>query len=173
MVLTDKQKGVLRGILPALAATAFALAAAPLAFGGQAETQEARASLAAASSLAPLAALLLHIGAIARQRFFSPEDIDGGGLTSGSGRILILSALLQNTLEQAALAIGVYWTFTMLAPAGWLAALPAAAALFLIGRALFAVGYARGAPARALGFGLTFYPTAGLLLASALAMFIA
>jgi len=31
--------------------------------------------------------------------------------------------------------------------------------MFVIGRILFAVGYAGGAPARAFGFALTFYPT--------------
>jgi len=39
-----------------------------------------------------------------------------------------------------------------------------AAILFVFGRILFWRGYARGAPARALGFALTFYPTLAMLL---------
>ena len=34
--------------------------------------------------------------------------------------------------------------------------------LFALGRILFAAGYRRGAPGRALGFALTFYGTAAL-----------
>jgi hypothetical protein len=36
--------------------------------------------------------------------------------------------------------------------------------MFGLGRLLFLLFYARGAPARALGFTLTFYPTVGLYL---------
>jgi len=36
--------------------------------------------------------------------------------------------------------------------------------MFLVGRLFFFAGYANGAPARAYGFGLTFYPTVLLLL---------
>jgi uncharacterized membrane protein YecN with MAPEG domain len=35
--------------------------------------------------------------------------------------------------------------------------------LFFLGRVLFWQGYVRGAPARALGFALTFYPTVAML----------
>jgi len=49
-------------------------------------------------------------------------------------------------------------------PASWQAVIPAAAILFFIGRVLFWRGYARGAPGRALGFALTFYPTVAMLL---------
>ncbi len=38
-----------------------------------------------------------------------------------------------------------------------------AAVLFAVGRVLFWRGYARGAPGRAMGFGLTFYPSVALL----------
>jgi len=36
--------------------------------------------------------------------------------------------------------------------------------MFLVGRLFFFAGYANGAPSRAYGFGLTFYPTVMLLL---------
>jgi uncharacterized membrane protein YecN with MAPEG domain len=36
--------------------------------------------------------------------------------------------------------------------------------VFFVGRILFWRGYARGAPARALGFALTFYPSVAMIL---------
>jgi hypothetical protein len=45
----------------------------------------------------------------------------------------------------------------------WLGSIVVAALLFMAGRVLFARGYVRGAPGRALGFGLTAYPTFGML----------
>ena len=48
-------------------------------------------------------------------------------------------------------------------PQAWQAAVPVAVILFVIGRVLFWRGYAHGAPARALGFALTFYPSVVML----------
>jgi hypothetical protein len=53
-------------------------------------------------------------------------------------------------------------------PLKWLRAIPIAALLFVAGRILFARGYERGAPGRAMGFGLTAYPTFGMLVTLAL-----
>jgi MAPEG family len=76
----------------------------------------------------------------------------------------LLQALLQNTLEQSCLALPVYIATSIVAPAALLPVVPAAAVMFLVGRLFFFAGYANGAPARAYGFGLTFYPTVLLLL---------
>ena len=46
----------------------------------------------------------------------------------------------------------------------------AAALLFLIGRILFSRGYERGASARAVGFGLTFYPSVLMLAVAAITL---
>jgi len=99
--------------------------------------------------------LLLSIGALAKHRFFTPEDIDGSGLVAGTQK----AALLQNTLEQTVLAAVVYAGFAAAAPPRFRGAIPAAVVLFLAGRLLFARGYASGASARAPGFALTVYPT--------------
>jgi uncharacterized MAPEG superfamily protein len=48
-------------------------------------------------------------------------------------------------------------------PRAFQAAVPVAAMLFVIGRVLFWRGYAAGAPHRALGFALTFYPQVAML----------
>ena len=91
---------------------------------------------------------------------------DRGGLTAGSARARLLQAMLQNTLEQGALALPVYLFWALDAPPRLVPAVAGAALLFLVGRILFFRGYARGAAGRALGFRLSFYPTVVLLLAA-------
>ena len=113
--------------------------------------------------LLPAATLLVCIARLAAHRFFTPEDIHGSGLTGGTERAKLLQSLLQNTLEQCCLAIPVYLATAILAPASLLPVVPTAAVMFLVGRGLFFAGYAQGAPSRAYGFALTFYPTLLLL----------
>src|SRR5438128_2262774 len=67
-----------------------------------------RLKLAALAGLAPAAILFISIARLAKHRFTTPQDIDGGGLTEGTERAKLLQALLQNTLEQTVLAIPVY-----------------------------------------------------------------
>jgi len=123
-----------------------------------------RATVAAWSLVLPAFALFVCIARLAKHRFFTPEDIHGSALTSGSEKAKLLQALLQNTLEQSCLALPVYIATSLVAPAPLLPVVPAAAVMFLFGRLFFFAGYAKGAPARAYGFGLTFYPTVLLLL---------
>lgn len=122
-----------------------------------------RSQLFALSALLPAAVLAAAIGRLAAHRFFTPHDLDGSGLTQGTDRAKLLQALLQNTLEQVAVAIPVYAAWVALAPERFLAVAPASAGLFVLGRVLFFWGYNRGAQGRALGFSLTFYPTVVLL----------
>ena len=61
------------------------------------------------------------------------------------------------------LALTAYVIWTAIMPHNWLRAICVAAVFFVAGRFLFARGYARGAPGRAMGFGLTAYPTFGML----------
>lgn len=169
MQLSEKQSGVLRGMILALAATAAVLGAAAWLVPESALPADApsdRMTLAARCILLAGFWLLATIGTLARHRFFTPEDIDGSGLTTGTETARVHQAVLQNTLEQTLLAALVYGSFATLAPAGLLGALPAAAVLFWAGRALFWHGYARGAGGRAFGFALTFYPTVILFLAT-------
>ena len=116
--------------------------------------------------------LLLSIGRLARHRFFTPEDIDGGGLSLGTDEARVLQATLQNTIEQTVFAVLVHVIWAVTLPPNWLVAIPAAAILFVIGRILFVRGYAQGAPSRALGFALTFYPSVLMLLISAVAVLV-
>lgn len=164
-MLTDKQSGVLRGMMAGLAITIIALGLAmhgvltPLRPGA-----EATFGFVLKWDLLVLACLAINIGLLARHRFFSPDDIDGGGLTAGTQSARLLQSMLQNTLEQTVLALGVHLAWAILTPHAWLPAVPVAAMLFAIGRFLFWRGYAAGAPHRALGFALTFYPQVVMLL---------
>ena len=108
--------------------------------------------------------LTANIAMLARHRFFTPADINGGGLSEGTSEAQLLQSILQNTLEQSVLALAVHASWAAAMPQTWQAAVPAAAILFVLGRVLFWRGYARGAPARALGFALTFYPSVLMLL---------
>lgn len=110
-----------------------------------------------------VACLLVNIGALARHRFFTPEDIDGSALTQGTQRAHALQGALQNTLEQVVLAVLAHLAWAALMPRDWQAVVPVAATLFVVGRLLFWWGYTRGAPARALGFALTFYPSVAMM----------
>lgn len=167
-MLTDKQSGVLRGMLAGLAITIVALALAmhgvltPLMPGA-----DSSLDFALKWDTLVIACLAINIGMLARHRFFTPDDIDGGGLTAGTSKAHLLQSMLQNTLEQAVLALGVHLCFAAVMPRAWQAAVPVAAMLFVIGRVLFWRGYASGAPHRALGFALTFYPQVVMLLAIA------
>lgn len=108
--------------------------------------------------------LLIAVGRLAGHRFFTPEDIDGGGLTDGTAQAKLLQTLIQNTLEQVVLAVTAYGAWLWLAAPDRRGLVIVCAACFAIGRLLFFAGYARGAPWRALGFTMTFYPTVGLYL---------
>ena len=160
------QLGVVRGMgLAMLTAVAtFALSIAYVARMWDVGSDLAsRVTLAAWSLVTPAFALFVCIARLAKHRFFTPEDIHGSALTGGTEKAKLLQALLQNTLEQCSLALPIYIATSIVVPASLLPVVPAAAGMFLVGRAFFFAGYANGAPSRAFGFGLTFYPTVLLL----------
>jgi hypothetical protein len=160
--MTDKQTGVLKGVVAGLGITLVALG---LAIAGMLSPlmPGTRPPHALAWDTLVMACLAINIGLLARHRFFTPDDIDGGGLKAGTATAHLLQSMLQNTLEQSVLALGVHATWASVMPQAWQAAVPAAVMLFVIGRVLFWRGYAHGAPGRALGFALTFYPQVVML----------
>jgi MAPEG family len=164
--LTVKQRGVLKGIIVGAAITLVAIVGAILA-GPMMLSPEATAGERIAFALGADAFIALwlgiSVGLLARHRFFTPEDIDGGGLTHGTETASILQATLQNTLEQTVLAVLVHLAWAALMPVSWMSAIPAAVVLFLCGRVLFVSGYRGGAPSRAVGFALTYYPSVLML----------
>ena len=103
--------------------------------------------------------LTLLIGVIAAgRRGFIADAIDGTR-TPASYSLEINLRYNQNTLEQAALA-AIAWTGLALAlPHDRLVLIPAAAFLFVVGRATFWIGYLLYPMARAFGMVLTILPT--------------
>lgn len=172
MPLSVKQRGVVRGVVIAalVAVAAFAVVVVwPPSFLLPAAGFAARMAFVLHVDLAIAACLAVSIGALARHRFFTPEDIDGGGLTNATGIARTLQAVIQNTLEQSVLALLAHLAWAATVPNRWMAVVPVATALFVLGRVQFWRGYANGAPSRAIGFGLTFYPSV-LMIAVAIVM---
>ena len=107
MVLTVKQRGVRSGIIAGATITLVVLVAAILtdpihlspetSIGG-------RIAFALKTDAVIALWLAVSVGMLAHHRFFTPEDIDGGGLTRGTQKAQILQATLQNTLEQTVLS---------------------------------------------------------------------
>ncbi len=77
-----------------------------------------------------------------------------------------MQAVLQNTLEQGALAVVTYLAWAFIMPPTFLSVVPLAAIAFAAGRVLFIRGYGRGAASRALGFTLSFYVSSTMLMAT-------
>jgi hypothetical protein len=103
--------------------------------------------------------LAAGIAAVARGRFFSTADIQGSGFGAPGPRIAVAAAVLQNTLEQVVLALAAHHALASLLRGREMVLIPLLVALFCGGRLAFWIGYRRGAGSRALGFGLTFYPS--------------
>jgi uncharacterized MAPEG superfamily protein len=166
VVLTDKQKGVVRGVIPAAILTALGLGGVALLLPLRSlpvDEPGARLAWALQWSLLPVSTLMIAIMRVANHRFHTPEDADGAGLTNPTPRARVLRAILQNTLEQVVLAVAAYAIWAVVMPHHWLRSICTAALLFVVGRLLFARRYIGGAPGRAMGFGLTAYPNFAML----------
>ncbi|MEH6452241.1 MAG: MAPEG family protein [Psychromonas sp.] len=162
MSLSKKQSGVLKGMAAAMLTSIIVILLAitfdPLNYSLISQSSE-RLTVLGISLILPTLFLIASIGRLAKFRFFSPEDIDGSGLTSATNEALILQSLLQNTLEQFVITFAVYTAWALLMPSAWLSVVPLCSVLFAMGRIAFFKGYSGGAPARAFGFALTFYST--------------
>ena len=168
MALTKKQTGVLIGMAIGMAISLNIILVGawynPFSFSAS-SSLTTRLATAIAWSVLPALFLVASVARLAKHRFFTPEDIDGGGgLSHDSKQALLLQTLLQNTLEQLLIAIVIYPAWAVMMPADWMSVVPLAAISFAIGRVLFFSGYKSGAPSRSLGFALTFYPTALMLI---------
>jgi hypothetical protein len=109
--LTDKQKGVIRGVIPAAALSVVGLCGASLWLPVStlpANEPGARIAWAVQWSLLPILTLMIAVARVGNHRFSTPEDIDGSGLTNGTQQIRVLRSVLQNTLEQTVLAVVAY-----------------------------------------------------------------
>lgn len=158
-----QQRRVAANMAVAVLVTAAVLAGAFLIGAGEPDRPVAeRLALTLKADLVVMLWLAAAVANVARLRFFSPEDIAGGASGAPSPRVRQAGAILQNTLEQAALAVPVH--LGLAATCRHSVSLTIALViLFTLGRALFWAGSAKGAAGRALGFALTFYPTVAAL----------
>ncbi|MDM9384463.1 MAPEG family protein [Chlorogloeopsis sp. ULAP01] len=131
-----------------------------------------RLAFAVQASVFVLIWVLVGVGMVSWGRRHSVADIGGSASEPPSSRIAIQAAFLQNTLEQAVLAVGAYLALASLIGGAWLSLIVIAIIIFAVGRVLFLFGYRRYptvARGRALGMALTVIPTlAGYVLAIAL-----
>lgn len=114
--------------------------------------------------------VLVGVGLVSHARRQSMQDIAGSAFGTPSETIRIKIAFLQNTLEQAVIAIGSHIVFSTLASGDALALVVAATFLFGVGRVSFYRGYPRGAAARAFGVVTTVIPGLLAFLASLVLM---
>jgi len=112
--------------------------------------------------LVPAFCLLAGIGLAANRRFFSADAIDGTRAPL-SRSLEINLRYNQNTLEQTVLAAVAWSGLALVLPHERLGLIGLLAVVFGLGRTLFWIGYLLAPWARAIGFGLTFYPTAVIL----------
>jgi uncharacterized membrane protein YecN with MAPEG domain len=168
----SEQRGVAGAMLGAGITTIVVLGIAVATRTGGASTPFAdRLQGAIGIDLVVVAWLVAAIANVASLRFFSECDIAASSGQGGSPDIRVAGAILQNTLEQVALAV-----FAHIAVAATFdpsqSLIMALASLFAVGRLLFWQGYRPGARARAFGFALTFYPSVVALIGAAGAMLI-
>lgn len=110
--------------------------------------------------------ILIGVRLVSHGRFHSVADIGGSGSGPPSPKIATKVAFLQNTLEQAVLAVGVHLALATLLTGPALSLILIAVVLFGLGRVSFYVGYPHGAGGRAFGMVTTVLPTlAGFVLA--------
>ncbi|WP_416676371.1 MAPEG family protein [Egbenema bharatensis] len=133
-----------------------------------------RLSFAIQSSVFVLIWVLIGVTMVSIGRRRSVSDVGGAASGPPSPQIAVQVAFLQNTLEQAVLAVGVYLSLATLLSGAWLSLIVIAVLFFAVGRVLFLNGYRQdqtGAQGRALGMVLTMLPTlAGYILAIGLIM---
>ena len=98
------------------------------------------------------------VGAVSQKRFWTPADRHGSAYSKASPALAVRRANLQNTLEQTVLASSAHLILATVLRDGELVLIPLSVLLFLVGRAAFAVGYAKSPIARAFGMALTGAP---------------
>ncbi len=162
------ERTIRRANLVAMAALAVALPAGWFLLPALFEFPRAlaeRLAFAAVCSAVVFACVLVAILMVSTGRRFSPQDIRGSAHGPPSRVLAVRAAFLQNTLEQAVIAAGMYFALAALAGGAWLSLIVVAVAFFVVGRVLFFRGYTRGPVGRAQGMTLTMLPTvAGYLL---------
>lgn len=118
-----------------------------------------RLAFAVQADLLIFLCLVIAVRMVSRGRFYSSADIGGAAAGPPRQALAIKVAFLQNTLEQAVLAVGVHLALATLLHGAALSLIIGAAILFAIGRACFYWRYPGGTGARAFGMVVTTLPT--------------
>lgn len=105
--------------------------------------------------------VFIAVRLVSRVRFISADDNAGSAFSPPSPRLAIRAAFLQNTLEQAFLAVVVTTALLTVEGEAPLAYALGAFVCFSVGRITFLKGYRRGAGGRAFGMVTTVLPTLG------------
>lgn len=175
MALDPEQRGIVRNslwaVLIAVSASAGAYLWVPSATFGLDPAWDAGERLAFALKCDFLIFLWLAgcLRAVASGRFNTPADRKGAAYGQPTQSLAVRLALLQNSLEQTVLTVGAHLLLAALLRGPELVLIPVGVALYLVGRASFALSYPKGAAARAFGMALTAAPSLiGLFLAGVL-----
>lgn len=113
--------------------------------------------------------VMIASGIVSRSRRHSAQDIDAAIGGPPSHKLAIQIAFLQNTFEQAFIAIGTHLALATLIEGRALSLIVGAVVLFTLGRIAFLTGYQNGAGGRAFGMVTTVLPTlAGMAWAATL-----
>ena len=122
-----------------------------------------RVTLALQCAILPGLMFLIGIGVLGSGRFGNEAE-DPTACEANTHKMKVNLRYLSNTHEQFTLFLIALLGLALLLPAPALTLLPIYASLFVIGRIAFWVGYHINPLYRALGFGMTFYPTVTAML---------
>lgn len=172
--LTSEQHKIYRGIAAALLVCVVVLAGTHLLLPDHVRFpgDDLRSQLTfwAGASLFIVLWVLIGIGMVSHGRRHSPQDILGSAYAPPSSKIAVRVAFLQNTLEQAVVAILVHLAIILLFGVAAMPFVTGCVLLFGIGRVTFLIGYPRGPGARSFGMAVTFLPTLAAFAFAAVAL---
>jgi len=148
--------GTLASVVTAGAFAATYYLWAPVAAGAGLED---RLRFALGWGLLPLVILVSAVIWVAGIRRRSEDDVLGAAAGPPSPRLALSAAFLQNTLEQAVIALGAYLVLAAWSDGPLTGLIAPSAILFVLGRVLFAALYRAAPVGRALGMHLTLLPS--------------
>jgi hypothetical protein len=161
--LREEQRRISRGATVAFALSLLAFGAAHVLVPRLVDLQrlDLRVQLNwwAGSCLVLTLWVMAGVGMVSTRRRHSEADIRGSAFSPPSPAIAVPAAFLQNTLEQAFIAVFTQLALVLVLEVVALPLLVASAVLFSIGRARFLAGYPQGAGARSFGMALTGMPS--------------
>lgn len=169
--LREEQRHIVRGAAKAFAWSVLAFLAAhglmPRFVDLQGPDLRVQLNWWAGSCLVLTLWVMAGVGMVSTRRRRSEADIRGSAFGPPSPAIAVPAAFLQNTLEQAFIAVFTQLVLVLTLDAVALPLLVASTVLFSIGRACFLAGYPHGAGARSFGMALTAMPSLLSLVLSA------